>query len=518
MNAPLYSHKIEKELADFAAIWRNDPYGFVMAMFPWGQPLLPDGSVNPLREKHGPEPWQERLLKKIGEHVRANNDRISVGLWPKVWRSARSSGHGVGKSALVAWLILWVMCTRFNTRGVVTANTQGQLETKTWPELAKWHSLLLVKHWFKWTATSYSYALAQDEESRKRYMVNAITVAEENPEAFQGLHNEDGAILIIFDEASGVPAKIWEVADGATTDGEVFFLVFGNPTQPDGPFADCFDRLADMYDTEFVDSRDVSHTNKEAIKDILRKYGEDSDEARVRVYGRFPRQAYNGFISLDVVQEAVRRPFVYDPGAALIMSVDVARFGDDETVIGWRQGRDFRTRPLMTFKGLSIVKVAEIVMREADRTQPDAIVIEGTGLGAGVIDICRSRNYKVVEVSPGAHSSHPEHHWRKREEIWHAMRDWLIDQGCLMDDPVLTRQLTSIQYELDRFEQRVKLETKDDMKKRTGLFSPDRADTLALTFGVKIARRDANLNFKTRRQEQAVTPDYDPIRYHMEGA
>src|SRR5215471_5490127 len=178
----------DAQLAAFAATFRSDPYGFVMAAYPWGEPNLPDGSFNPLHDRTGPEPWQKRLLVKLGKHVEENDGRIFLSLDPLVWRSARSSGHGVGQSALVAWIIQWVMATRAMARGVITANTQKQLEDKTWPELANWANIFLFKRWFTWQATSYSSALVP-EGVRKNYMMTAMTVGEDNVEAFQGLHN-----------------------------------------------------------------------------------------------------------------------------------------------------------------------------------------------------------------------------------------------------------------------------------------------------------------------------------------
>lgn len=505
--------RTESELAEFLGSFYADPYGFVMAAYPWGEPTLADGSYNPLANKIGPEEWQKELLDKIGEHIRENIQLKDIGLDIEVWRSAIASGHGVGKSTIVAWLIHFFMSTRRDTRGVVTANTQRQLEDKTWPELAKWHALIINKHWFTWTATSYYFTL-YPEEQRKNYMMTAMTVSEQNSEAFAGLHNEGKTVLILFDEASGIFPKLWEVADGALTDGEGIFCAFGNPTRPDGEFADCFDKHADMYYTRNIDSRSVSHTNKSALNDIIRKYGEDSDEVRVRIKGQFPRQSYNGFISFDAVSDAIARELHPDYGAALIMAVDVARFGRDDTVIGFRQGRDARSRPFVEFKGLSVTRVAEKVMFFADKERPDAIVIESTGPGAGVIDICRDRGYRVVEVHPGSNSSAPEHYYRKRDELWGLLRDWMYEIGCIADDPRLTKELTSILYTLDRFEQRIKLEPKEEYKERTGMGSPDKADTLALTFGVSLARRDSNLaNAKRRQDRMQAQMEYDPMAY-----
>lgn len=499
----------EAKLAAFVAEFYDDPYGFVMAVFPWGDEFLPDGTANPLSEKEGPEPWQRDILLAIGEHIRENGDRLDIGIDMEVWRSAIASGHGVGKSAIVAWLIYFLMSTRRDTRGVVTASTQFQLEDKTWPELAKWHALAINAHWFEWTATSF-YFKPYPEDKRKNYMVTAATVSEHKTEAFAGLHNEGKTVFVIFDEASGVLSKIWEVAEGALTDGEGFFFAFGNPTRPDGDFADCFDEHADMYYHKHVDARDVSHTNKNALSDIIHKYGADSDEAKVRVYGQFPVQSYNGFISTDIVTAAQERELVSDRGAALVMAVDVARFGDDESVIGYRQGRDHRSRPSKHFKGLSTTRLAEIVAIEANREQPDIIVIESTGPGAGVIDNLRDKGYRVFELHPGAQSRQPEKYVNKRAEIWALMRDWLFEQGCIPDDPELFKQLTTILYTLDRHEQRTKMEAKADMKKR-GLSSPDRADTLALTFAVTLPRRDVKFGRAGMGHNSGAVLHDDPL-------
>lgn len=492
----------EQKLAELVASFYDDPYGFVMAIFPWGEPTLPDGSPNPLRKKKGPELWQKEELIALGEHIKNNNLLTQMDLEQIVWRSAIASGHGVGKSAYVAWIIHFLMSTRVDTRMVVTASTQFQLEDKTWPELSKWHNLALNKHWFVWSATAYSFA-AYPQEKQKNYRATAATVSEQKTEAFAGLHNEGKTVCVIFDEASGIPGKIWEVSEGALTDGEGFFFGFGNPTRADGEFADCFDKHKRLYRTRNVDSREVSHTNKSALRTQIEKWGEDSDETKVRIKGLFPTQSFNGFISIDAVNDAVKRgvkdeddeywtDFI-DYGAAKIMAVDVARFGDDETVIGMRQGRDFVSYKLRTFKGLSTTKIAQIVAQEADIHRPDAIVIESTGPGAGVIDTLRDRKYKVIEVHPGAPSAERMLYVNVRAEYWSKMRDWIYKEGVLPDDIELFRQLTTILYSLDRHEQRTQLEAKKDMKLR-GLSSPDRADTLALTFAVNIARRDRNLD------------------------
>lgn len=508
------SPKTDAQLAEYLGSFYADPLGFVMAAYPWGEPYLPDGSKNPLANKQGPEPWQRRLLIRLGAHVRENVELVALGLFPNVWRSAIASGHGVGKSAMVAWLEHWLMATRPDTRGAVTANTQKQLEDKTWPELAKWHNLFIAKHWFKWEATAYKFA-AYPEDRQKNYMLTAATVSETNTEAFAGLHNEGKTVVVIFDEASGIHAKIWEVAQGALTDGEAFFFIFGNPTRPDGEFADCFTTHRAMYYLDNVDARDVSHTNKQHIADIIKLWdGEDSDAVKVRIRGIFPTQAFNGFISMDTYNTAVQRELWSDAGAARIMAIDVARYGDDETVFGFRQGRDARTIRQLVVKHRNNVQVAQIAMELAGIHKPDCIVIESTGPSTGVIDILRSRGYRVHEVHPGAPSANPDLYFNVRAELWCKMRDWLVLEGCINEEPVLAKQLTSILYTLDRKEQSIRMESKKDYKERTLLSSPDRADTLMLTFGVSLPRRDDPLNTRvTNMPAPEAVHEYDEMEY-----
>lgn len=502
----------EKQLGEFVAQFYDDPYGFVMAVFPWGEPTLPDGSENTLRNKKGPEPWQREFLEELGQHIKDNMLLSAMGLEMLVWRSAIASGHGVGKSALVAWIILFLMSTRVDTRGVVTASTQFQLEDKTWPELAKWYNMAINKHWFTWTATGLVFS-AYPEEKQKNYKTTAATVSEQKTEAFAGLHNEDKTVFIIFDEASGVNGKVWEVAEGALLGrGEKFFFAKGNPTRPDGEFADCFDKHAHLYRHRHVDSREVSQTNLTAVQLVIDKYGVDSDEVKVRIRGLFPTQSFNGFIGIDIARDAIERELTVDLMEGLIMAVDVARFGADHSVIGFRQGRDARSIPFKKFKGLPITKLAEICMREADIYRPDLIVIEATGVGAGVVDIMRDRGYKICEVHPGAAAHKHELYVNRRAEYWSEMKEWLYDQGCIPDNSNLFSQLTTILYSYDRHEQRIKLEPKEEMKKR-GLESPDEADTLALTFAERIARRDRNRDRAAQGDRNRALTEYDEMAH-----
>ncbi|MCP4450735.1 MAG: terminase, partial [Planctomycetes bacterium] len=224
----------------------------------------------------------------------------------QVIREAIASGHGIGKSALVAWLILWAMSTKVDTKGVVTANTERQLKTKTWAELGKWHRLSICSHLFEFTATAL---FCSDKEFEKTWRVDQVVWSERNTEAFAGLHNKGNRILLVFDEASGIPDTIWEVSEGALTDEEteIIWVAFGNPTRNTGRFKTIFGRLRHRWKTRHIDSRQVPGTNKKQIQEWVDDYGEDSDFVRVRVKGVFPRAGSNQFIAGDVVEGAQKR-------------------------------------------------------------------------------------------------------------------------------------------------------------------------------------------------------------------
>ena len=492
-----------RRLAENIARFRYDPLGFVMFNFPWGQP------GTPLANKTGPEPWQRELLEALGRHMLENQHCRDIGIDMTVWRSAIASGHGIGKSSMVAWIIILLMSTRANCRGVVTANTASQLETKTWPELAKWHAMSLTKPWFTWTASSY-YFSQYPEDQRKNYMVSAVTVSEQNTEAFAGLHNENSAVFIIKDEASGIAEKIYEVADGAMTDGEPFSFDFGNPTQPSGPFFDAFTKHAEIYSyLRHVDSREVSFTNKSAIADIIKKYGEDSDQVKYRVKGQFPSRAFDGFISPEMVRISQQRAMFGDTGAALVLGIDVARFGDDDTVFCFRRGRDARSIPMHSFNGLSTTQVTDRAIELIQKYRPDAVMIEGTGPGQGVIDQIRARNYRVLEVHPGSAADNFQIYANKRAEWWARMRKWLDDVGCISEDRELEEQLTSILYKIHEQSKKMQMESKRDMAAR-GLKSPDKADALCITFATTVARNDRNWKKNSGGAPLAIM-DNDPL-------
>ena len=494
----------ESDLVDDIAGFSADPYGFVMYAFAWG-----DGELT--GDRSSPDDWQVAMLKEIGAGLKGGSMTATQAI-----QLAVASGHGIGKSALVSWLILWAIATFEDTRGVVTANTENQLKTKTWAELAKWHRMCICSHWFEYTATAL---YAKDPEHERTWRIDMVPWSERNTEAFAGLHNQGKRVVLIFDEASAIPDIIWETAEGALTDKDtqIIWAVFGNPTRNSGRFRAAFGSLKHRWITRQIDSRTARMTNKEQIAQWVADYGEDSDFVRIRVRGVFPRAGSTQFIGSDVIEAAVSREAhasIYD---ALVLGVDVARFGDDESVIYIRKGRDGRTHAPLKFRGLDNMQLAARVIEQYEFYRADAIFVDGGGTGSGVVDRLRQLRAPVFDIQFGSlpDRSNPGqenlHYVNKVAEMWGVMREWLTSGGCIPDDVDLKTQLETRQYGYVIRDGRdaIQLEKKADMKKR-GLQSPDIADALALTFAYPV-QASQNAGRAAKGVAPLVQSDYDPF-------
>lgn len=495
----------EGDLIEIIAGFQHDPLGFVLYAFPWGE----EGTE--LADETGPRPWQIETLEIIRQALTADDIEGAI-------RIATASGHGIGKSALVSWVILWGLATFPLTKVVITANTGDQLRTKTWPEVSKWFNLLICRHWFKFEATSIA---RRNSSGSKEWRCDAATWSENNTAAFAGLHNKGRRILLLFDEASQIADKVWEVAEGALTDEdtEILWLVFGNPTENTGRFRECFagGRFAHRWRPRQIDSRDVPGTNKREIDKWIADWGEDSDFVRVRVKGQFPRGGSMQFIDGELVDAAASREAVSYLRQPLIMGVDVARFGEDQQVITFRRGLDARTIPTLKFRGLDLVTLSGKVAEQAMLHGASAIFIDEGGMGAGVVDMVRKMlpGRLVVGVNFGGKADRYMMGGDlplvadKAAEMWAAMRLWL-KTGAIEKDPELKAELTGRQYGFDTHNA-IRLEKKEDMKKR-GLASPDVADGLALTFAYPVADLPAEGPAPSLDPYGAtsVQSDYDP--------
>lgn len=489
------------DLIEELATFSDDPLGFVLFAFPWGEP-------GELADALGPEPWQIQLLEDLGKGVITLSEAVQL---------ARTSGHGIGKSACVSWIILWAISTYEDTRGVVTANTENQLKTKTWVELAKWYRLFIAKHMFKMTATALFSA---DPEHERTWRIDMVPWSERNTEAFAGLHNQGKRILVVFDEASAIPDIIWETTEGALTDKDtqIIWCVFGNPTRNKGRFRECFEggKFAHRWSAKAVDSREVSITDKAQIARWVEDYGEDSDFVRVRVRGVFPRVDAESFISYSLAKEAVGRELDGNIGV-VVLGCDVGRFGDDPSVIYPRCGRDASSRPIEIYPGMDTMTFAGRIAASMLRHRAVVALVDEGGVGGGVVDRLRQLRINVIGVDFG---SKPDgfsvvdngvKYANKRAEIWGAMRDWLrtgsIPDIRVDEDITLVDELTAPTYDHNKKEE-IQLEGKKDMRRR-GVKSPNVADALACTFAFphyEVVPGSTEEDI----QKPVVLDDYDP--------
>lgn len=469
MTAPALADDPEDALQRDIGEFTHDPLGFVLYAYPWGV------AGTDLEKHDGPRDWQRKVLQDIGDKLRAVADVNDV------IRVAVASGHGVGKSALIGWIVDWAMCTCIDTKIVLTANTEPQLRTKTWPEISKWRRLSICSHWFETNLTSI---VSTQPAHKKTWRCDAVTWSENNTEAFAGLHNLRKRIVLLFDEASAIADRVWEVAEGALTDEEteIIWVAFGNPTKNTGRFRECFGRFRHRWTGAQIDSRTVPGVNKAQIQQWVDDYGEDSDFVRVRVRGEFPRAGSNQFISADDVRAARDRQPAGFEKLPKALACDVARFGDDQTVIALRQGQSFRI--LARHRGLDTMQTAARVAEQMDIHKPDATFIDGVGVGGGVVDRLRQMNRTVIDVNNGATAIDDKQFMNVRAETWSKGREWIRAGGCIPDDDELAADLTGPEYHFDS-KQRLAIERKEDMKRR-GLASPDAADALMLTFAAPL--------------------------------
>lgn len=464
------------ELAAEISQFYDDPLGHVLFSYPWGQ-----GQLTGFK---GPRDWQRDYLLELGQEVRNRGFNGVDAVEPIQFCTA--SGHGIGKSALVSFLIRWIMDTRPFAKGVVTANTAPQLKTKTWAELAKWHSMGITRHWWGMN-TSQGNLNYFNKDYPTTWRVDGQTCREENSEAFAGQHVANSTSFYIFDEASAVPDKIYEVRAGGLTDGEPMTFDFGNPTRNSGRFYQQMrGRFRHRYIRREIDSRDVEGTNKALFDQWEEDYGEDSDFFKVRVRGQFPDQGALQLIPMSYYEDNVGIEVAVQPHDPVVMGVDVARFGDDQSVIWLRRGRDAteggqdENHPgHWRFQKIDTMQLAAKVVEIASDTSPDAVFIDGGGVGGGVIDRCRQLGLDVIEINFGAKATLPGYA-NMRAQMWARMRDALKDGVCLPHSEDLRTDLTSLEYGYNS-KNDLQLESKEDAKKR-GLASPDLADALALTY------------------------------------
>ena len=484
MQTPIYSAQEEQEL--MARLWepalKDDPEAFVLFVFPWGQPNTP------LHKFSGPRKWQREVMRTIKQHIVDNQGKLDM----NTLRVAVASGRGIGKSALVSWLILWMLSTRIGSSVIVSANSEAQLRSVTWGELTRWQAMVINNHWWEVSATKIVPAkwltelVERDMKLGTRYWAAEGKLwSEENPDSYAGVHNHAG-MMLIFDEASGIPDAIWSVGAGFFTENilDRYWFAFSNPRRNQGYFYEAFHSKRDFWESRNIDSRTVEDTDKNVYEQIISEYGADSPQAKVEVYGEFPAFGDDQFISAGMVDEAVKRQPYKDTSAPIVIGVDPARSGLDSTVIVVRQGRDLVA--IRRYRGDDTMTTVGHVIEAIEEYKPTLVVMDEGGLGYGILDRLNEQRYKVRGVNFGWKPKNPIMWLNKRAELWGAMREWL-KTASLPQDKMLKSDLTGVKSK-PTSSGVVQLESKKDMKAR-GLASPDAADALAVTFAYPVANR-----------------------------
>lgn len=491
MSSPL---AIENELIEAVASYQHDPLGYAEELaYDWGEGELEGERVRT---------WQKEILGYIGERLQNPATR-----WMPI-RIAVASGHGIGKSAEIGIIINWGMSTCEDCKIVYTANTDTQLRTKTSPEVGKWNRLSITGRWFKSTATAIH---SIDKEHEKTWRADAVAWSIHNTEAFAGLHNKKKRIIVIYDEASSIADKVWEVTEGALTDEdtEIIWIAFGNPTRNNGRFKDCFEKFKHIWRCWQIDSRDVEGTNKEQLQEWVDTYGENSDFVKVRVRGMFPSASFKQFISIEDVDAAFGRHLRAEQfsWAPKILTVDPAWEGDDEFTIGLRQGLSFKILKVIP-KNDNDVLMANMIARIEDEENADAVFIDG-GYGTGIVSVGRtlSRNWVLVWF---AEKAFDEGCINKRAEMWKSMRDWLKEGGAIPKDPTLYAELIAPET-VPRLDGKLQLESKKDMKAR-GVPSPNRADCLSISFAYPVSSKHISGSNSAGKLLADYNP-FDPSRF-----
>ncbi len=435
-----------------------------------------------------PTEQQEQIINSVAQ----------TGSWTSV-----KSGHGVGKTSTLACLGLWFISVFVDAKVPVTSPSKEQLKSTLWGELRKWHKRMKEPFRSAIDITSEKVVI----KSREDTFIQARTARKENPDALQGFHAEH--LLFLVDEASGVPSKIFEVAMGALTTVDTRFILTGNPTQNTGFFYDTFYKAGakDRWNQFTLSCLDSDNVKDGFEEDMAAQYGRESNEFRVRVLGEFPDASNMQFIGRGLVDQAiacwntlVEIPKLYNFNP-IIFGVDVARYGDDSSVIYMRQG--LYSKLLFIEKNIDTHSLAKKVGSLANDYDADSICVDVGGVGAGVYDYLFNHGYPAVDVNFGSVAEDIEQYNLRRSEIWGLMREWLRHGGAIENNEALTEELVAPEYGFTSKCQ-ITLEAKDSIKKRTG-GSPDMADALALTFGDSFCTAKKRIGIVTPTKGHIVT-------------
>lgn len=393
-------------------------------------------------------------------------------------RVAVKSCTSSGKSAALTWLTLYFLICYPNTKMIVTAPTAQQLHRVFRSELVLWKERMELP--FK-----DFYEIMSDNihviGKKATQFCSFVTGSSENKESLAGLHADK--VVVLVDEASALPSEIFDTLLGTLSSGDTTFILVSNPVRASGAFFDLFQKDSSKWDLFTFDSYGSPNVDLGWIEEVIEYYGEDSDFVRMRVLGEFPVLDSSQFIRTDSVDQAIQNiltpmEYMHFPR---VLGVDVARFGNDSSVVVDRQGP--KIHEIYSFRGLDTVDFSNKVLQIYKSAEYTSVFVDGIGIGAGVVDQLKRFSIPVVDVVVSQKSTEPKSYFNLRAQIYGKLKEWL-ESADIPSDKELRDDLLSLNYSFNNKLQII-IESKKDMKKR-GHASPDRSDALALTFSQDI--------------------------------
>jgi len=429
-----------------------------------------------------PQDWQREVMSAVAKGQR----RCSI-----------RSGHGVGKSSCASWLMIWYLLTRYPVKIVVTAPTASQLFDALFAE---------CKRWIKELPTPIKSLLEMKSDrielgsSPTEAFISARTSRSESPESLAGVHADH--VLLVVDEASGVPESVFEAAYGSMSGKDATTILLGNPTRSSGYFYETHTRLRDSWWTKQVSCLDSPLVSPDFIAEMELKYGADSNAMRVRVLGEFPTAEDDTLISLHAVEQASKRVVEQPEGTPVVWGLDVARYGDDASVLCIRQGRHLME--LHSWKKLSLMELAGRVLDllHSSDEPPEEILVDSIGLGAGVLDRLRELDISARGVNVSESPAMADRYANLRAELWDLTKSWFTEEVQIPNDDSLIADLTAPRYSFNSSGKMI-VESKAETKKRLGR-STDFADSLVLTFASSAAGASGQYRRKKRGRRRNV--------------
>jgi hypothetical protein len=457
---------VSKAANPFAAViprWQADPGLFV-------------------REAFGaePDPWQDAVLGQYGRVLRGEDERRGISI---------ASCNGAGKTCLMAWLAWHNLLCFFPSRTAITAPSKQTAFDAFFAELSHWGDKLPkdVRELVEIKGDSV-VLVARPRDA----FLTVKTARKENPEAIQGVHADEGRVLILADESSGVDDEVFLAGRGSMSGKNAITLLISNPTRRSGYFYDTHHALKGLWYAMQVSWRDSSRTDQRFEEETRLTYGEDSNEYRVYVLGQFPTQDDDAIIPFDLIDAAARRDVKPSPNVPVVWGLDVARsLNHDASCLCKRRGnvvlepvREWHLDDGMVLCGA----VAEEYRNTPERDRPVEILVDAIGMGGPVVDRLREVGLPArgINVAETPSFDGKDRYTNLKSELWIGRaRDWFVQRmGSIpAKDAKLIAGLQMPRREFDSSGGKMKVELKENTKKREknkpGL---DHADAFVLTF------------------------------------